>query len=705
MALLVSASRPHEALSSPIDCKSLDRLWLSLVRSLDRVSVGATVARGGGFMRGLRSLCGVIVLVGLAGAFVPSASAEAAAPSFTGSAPGGVTCALSVKVSFSPPLHLASGGTKPSAVAGTLSGCTTTNPVLAITGGKVSGAFASSPVRCGKLSATGTSLSLSVSWAGSVDGVLGGVTYAGPAHFAASRVRSTSEKIVANASGDEGLAVPGAGSSAAKGSFAGQVTAVAYSPDTGSKLISLCKGAKGLASVTLSGTLTSAGGLPGWPQLHDGAARTGDQLNETRIGPGNVGKLSQARIYPTIDGTSAPLISNGILYVDSVRLYAFSASGGTHCSAAPTTCTPLWTAATAYFDGMVIADGKVFVTDAEGIQAFDAAGSKNCSGTPKVCAPLWATSTHTSTGPSFTPGPGSPAVANGILYVPGYGDGLALGSGGAYVSAFDAAGSKGCSGSPVVCVPIWTTTGLPVSAGNTGSPAIANGVMYIANGTLYAFDAAGSAKCSGKPKVCAPLWTAATSGSPTYSAPAVANGTVYVGSWNAQMYAFAAAGTSNCSTKAAVKTCMPLWTAVTPSSIGGTPAVANGTVYTVSAGGTLSAFSAAGSRNCAGTAKARKCKPLWTSPTGGTGYATSSSPAVANGVVYFSSTNGGTYGYDAAGSLKCSVSRGVRTCRPLWGAVTGFIGGGSPAVVNGVLYINVGVVGRLYAYSLPASSK
>jgi outer membrane protein assembly factor BamB len=171
------------------------------------------------------------------------------------------------------------------------------------------------------------------------------------------------------------------------------------------------------------------------------------------------------------------------------------------------------------------------------------------------------------------------------------------------------------------------------------------------------------------------------------------------------MYAFAAGGTSNCSTKAAVKTCTPLWTAVTPSSIGGTPAVANGTVYTVSAGGTLSAFSAAGSRNCAGTAKARKCKPLWTSPTGGTGYATSSSPAVANGVVYFSSTNGGTYGYDAAGSLKCSVSRGVRTCRPLWGAVTGFIGGGSPAVVNGVLYINVGVVGRLYAYSLPASSK
>jgi hypothetical protein len=32
-----------------------------------------------------------------------------------------------------------------------------------------------------------------------------------------------------------------------------------------------------------------------------------------------------------------------------------------------------------------------------------------------------------------------------------------------------------------VCVPMWTTTGLPASADNTGSPAIANGVIYIAN--------------------------------------------------------------------------------------------------------------------------------------------------------------------------------------------------------------------------------
>jgi outer membrane protein assembly factor BamB len=288
-----------------------------------------------------------------------------------------------------------------------------------------------------------------------------------------------------------------------------------------------------------------------------------------------------------------------------------------------------------------------------------------------------------------------------LLYVPGNGDGLLLRSGGAYVAAFDAAGSTGCSGSPVVCVPMWTTTGLPASTGNTGSPAIgASGVLYIANQTLYAFDAAGSANCSGTPKVCAPLWTAATTNYPTYSAPAVANGTVYVGSWGSKLYAFDAAGSANCSTTATGKTCSPLWTAATPSSIGGTPAIAHGVVYTVSGDGTLSAFDAAGSRNCSGTVTAKTCTPLWSSAPGTSGYVTSSSPAVANGVVYFSSTNGGTYGYDAAGSLKCSVSGTAKTCSPLWSAATGFIGGGSPAIVNGVLYINVSGDGTIYAYSL-----
>ena len=420
--------------------------------------------------------------------------------------------------------------------------------------------------------------------------------------------------------------------------------------------------------------LAGTNGPASWPQLHYGPDRTGYQPNETSIGPGNVGSLSQARTYA---GDTSPLIANGVLYVATNKLYAYDdATGAT-----------LWTAPAAYFDGMAIAGGVVFVTDAEGVQAYDAAGVINCSGTPKVCAPLWATSTNEATGPGFTPGSGSPVVANGILYVPGYGDGIAPSAGGAYVAAFDPAGSNGCEVYQkfgTICVPMWTTTGIPESTGNSGSPAVANGVIYIANGALFAFNASG---CSPAPATgCPPIWTTPVAGI-TYSAPAVANGTVYVGTWNGPLYAYGAAGCGSVS-------CSPLWTAVTGGT-GGTPAVVNGVVYTVS--GTLSAFDAAGSTNCSGTVTARTCTPLWTSASG-TGDAMSS-PAVANGVIYFSSTNGGTYGYDAAGSLNCSLSSTAKTCAPLWGAVTGFSGGGSPAVVNGILYINVSGNGEIYAYS------
>lgn len=79
---------------------------------------------------------------------------------------------------------------------------------------------------------------------------------------------------------------------------------------------------------------------------------------------------------------------------------------------------------------------------------------------------------------------------------------------------------------------------------------------------------------------------------------------------------------------------------------------------------------------------------------------TLSSPAVANGVVYFSSTNGGIYGYDAAGSRHCSVTGTKENVRPALGRRHRFIGGGPPAVVNGVLFINVPGNGKIYAYSL-----
>jgi putative pyrroloquinoline-quinone binding quinoprotein/putative pyrroloquinoline-quinone-binding quinoprotein len=481
------------------------------------------------------------------------------------------------------------------------------------------------------------------------------------------------------------------------------------------------KGANTLApSPTVSASTPAPAPAPpaqssaSWGTLQGGPDRTGAQSDETRIGTGNVSKLSQVRTYKTNSETgesTAPLIANGILYVATNQLYAFDATGAAGCSAAPATCTPLWTAPTAYIHGMAIANGHVFVTDGEGVQAYDAAGSENCSGTPKVCSPLWATSTHTTTGPAFVPGPGSPVVANGVLYVPGGGDGIAPNLGGAYVAAFDTAGTTGCAGTPTICVPMWTTTGLPGGTGNAGSPAIAGGVLYIANESLYAFDATGSTDCSGTPKVCAPLWTAAISGGgATSAAPAVADGIVYVGNSYSGLYAFDASGSTNCSATATGKTCAPLWNA--PSATGaGAPAVANGVVYATVGSGELAAFDATASTNCPGTGTVKTCTraPLWTSAPLAAGYLTAS-PTVANGVVYVASTGGGLYAYDAAGSLDCPVSDTAtssgtaKACSPLRaGAVTGLIGGsatvggGSPAIVNGVLFTGSGTI---YAYSL-----
>ena len=439
----------------------------------------------------------------------------------------------------------------------------------------------------------------------------------------------------------------------------------------------------------------------GWPQLGGGPGRTGYQPGETRIGSADVTKLALKRTYQPAagdEGVSAPLIANGILYVDSGgQLDAFDSTGATGCVDIPTTCTPLWTAPSGSVDGITVADGKIFVTDDEGIQAYAAAGTTNCSGTPKICKPLWATSINAATGLGFMPGEGAPVVADGVLYVPGYGDGMIPSQGGAYVAAFDPAGSADCSGTPVVCHPMWTTTGAPGGAGNSNSPTIANGVIYIPQGsTLYAFDATESADCSGTPKTCPPLWTAAmSSGSST--AAVVANGIVYVGTNYSGLYAFGASGTTNCSTVTTAKTCQPLWTAAVNANA---LAVANGVVYAAT-NGELDALDAAVPANCPGTGAIKTCSisPLWTS-AGSTYVDSGPWLTVANGVVYVTTSGGGIDAYDAAGSLNnCSVSGTAKTCTPLWNDVVGYTSGGSSAIVNGVLYVSAPGNGDVYALS------
>jgi outer membrane protein assembly factor BamB len=239
---------------------------------------------------------------------------------------------------------------------------------------------------------------------------------------------------------------------------------------------------------------------------------------------------------------------------------------------------------------------------------------------------------------------------------------------------------------------VGTLTGLwsaPESGLLFSSPAVAGGTVYVGSGdhNLYAFDAAGVVGCQGSPPACDPLWAGPTGGF-IASSPAVANGVVYVGSFDGRLYAFDATGVTGCG--GAPRTCAPLWTADVGGVAFGSPVVKKGIVYVGSQDGNLYAFSAAGKTNCGGTPKT--CAPLWTGPTG---RSLNSSPAVAGGTVYVGSDDHRLYAFDAAGVTGCG---GVpKTCAPLWTAMTGDRIASSPAVAGGVVYVGSDDF-RLYAF-------
>jgi outer membrane protein assembly factor BamB len=317
----------------------------------------------------------------------------------------------------------------------------------------------------------------------------------------------------------------------------------------------------------------------------------------------------------------APAVVDGVVYVPAQdgALQAYDAAGVTGCSGAPKTCEPLWSAALkpGVLSSPTVASGIVYIaTLGRVLYAFDAAaGSSNCSGTPKTCTPLWSA---TTTGGIES----SPTVGGGIVFI---------GATDRSLYAFDAAGSgPSCAGTPKTCTPLWSATSASAIESTT---ALANGMLYVGSAGLSVYDAAGSSTtCSGTPKTCTPLWTAATG--PVVGSSAVANGIVYVPGYNNTLYAFdAAGGSTTCS--GTPKTCSPLWSAPVGGHIASSPALANGVIYIGSDDGNLYAFDAAGSSTtCSGTPKT--CTSLWSTATGGP---VRSSPAVADGFVYVVANN------------------------------------------------------------------
>ena len=408
----------------------------------------------------------------------------------------------------------------------------------------------------------------------------------------------------------------------------------------------------------------------GWARPRFDAGRSGHNPIENGINAANVATLTPF-FATTADPTARGfVVSRGHVYVAGSPMRVFDAAGQQGCSGTPRVCAPQWS-----LDGPGVADvidSSVYGPSNNGTASgYDADGEMLCSGTPKVCTPLWNETIALPTSGSLDPdhthfevvrqsGHGAesakifgynircafictpvwasilgtglnggvvaePAVRDGALftaYAPvgangtlraldathGFtaselwsasldgvnGTNIAVADGivvvpvqttlGTKLEAFDAKGIVGCSGTPKVCTPIWSTD--VVAVGDDAAPAIANGVVYRAVGSqIRAYDAHGTTGCTGTPKICQKLWVGFVG--PNISAPAVANGLVYVTSSDGSVEAFDAAGFNQCSVTTRV--CAALWS-VTLGGGAGDIEVANGRVFAASVNGAVTAF-------------------------------------------------------------------------------------------------------------------
>ena len=227
-----------------------------------------------------------------------------------------------------------------------------------------------------------------------------------------------------------------------------------------------------------------------------------------------------------------------------------------------------------------------------------------------------------------------------------------------------AAGSRSSSGTPTRALTTWSEFHRPnmtrwskyenvLNVHNVGSlvhkwsyvtsvgssPTVADGVVYVGSDdfNVYALNAHTGAK----------LWSYAT-GDTVDSSPAVANGVVYVGSQDSNVYALNA------------HTGAKLWSYTTGAPVISSPTVANGVVYVGSGDFNVYALDAS-----TGT-------KLWSYTTGNN---VTSSPAVANGVVYVGSWDNNVYALNASTGAK------------QWSYAAASVVTSSPAVANGVVYV------------------
>ncbi len=289
--------------------------------------------------------------------------------------------------------------------------------------------------------------------------------------------------------------------------------------------------------------------------------------------------------------TSSPAVANGVVYIGS--------TGGTVYAVNASTGAELWSYATGVpvATSPAVANGVVYVGSNDDERGGEDFFALNAS----TGALLWS---FEGVGPptSFSP----PAVANGVVYVAAADaldrsyDVYALNaSTGAFLWSFQRAGSPYADEGPF------------------GSPAVANGVVYIGSdgtnvpapgfvpipGNLYALNASTGAV----------LWSYKTGN--VGGAPAVANGIVYAVSANG-LYALNAS------------TGVLLWR--TSLNAVDSPAVANGVVY-------LSSFNQNTGADTVYALNANTGAELWSYDVGA---AAATTPIIVDGVAYFRGGDG-----------------------------------------------------------------
>src|SRR6478752_2461091 len=124
-----------------------------------------------------------------------------------------------------------------------------------------------------------------------------------------------------------------------------------------------------------------------------------------------------------------------------------------------------------------------------------------------------------------------------------------------------------------------------------------------------------------------------------------------------------------------------VWSA-TSGAITSSPVVADGVVYTTTATNRLNAYDATGATNCTGTPKV--CKPLWHSAN--LAGAIVGSAAVDHGVVYVSGVGERLFAFDAKGQ-GCNTNTSPPTCAPLWTAQLGGEAFSAPTVAGGSVFV------------------